>query len=84
METARERAINLIKSLPGEISLEEIIEQLKFIDIENKGIKSILAEAASDPELRKMVADSREAYKTANVFTTEKFLEEISNRFGNE
>ncbi|MTI84219.1 MAG: hypothetical protein FH756_09960 [Firmicutes bacterium] len=84
METAREKAINLIKSLPGDISLEEIIKQLKSIDSTNKEVKSVSAEAANDPELEKMIMDSREAYKNKNSFTTKKFLQEISNRYGNE
>ncbi len=83
METAREKAINLIKGLPSDISLEEIIEQLKLINSATKD-KLISAEAAGDPELKKMIADSREAYKTEKVLTTEKLLEEISNRFSNE
>ncbi|MBS4030904.1 MAG: hypothetical protein KGZ63_05710 [Clostridiales bacterium] len=79
METAREKAIKLIKSLPSDISLEEIVEQLRFID--SKEIKSISAEVASDPELKKMIAESREAYKANKVLNTEKFLEDILNRF---
>lgn len=72
METAREKAIKLIKSLPSDISLEEIVEQLRFID--SKEITSISAEVASDPELKKMIAESREAYKANKVLNTEKFI----------
>jgi len=84
VETAREKAINLIKSLPGDISLEEIIKQLKSIDSTNKEVESVSAEAANDPELEKMIVDSREAYKNKNFFTTKKFLQEILNRYSNE
>ncbi len=41
METAREKVINYIKNLPGDISIEEIIERLKFIDSVNKGLEDL-------------------------------------------
>jgi len=66
---AREKAINIIKGLPSDISLEEIIKQLKFINKENI---SISAEADNDPELRQMIADSQSAYKTNEFLTTHK------------
>jgi hypothetical protein len=81
LETAREKAIKLIKDLPSDSSLREIIEQLKFMDMNNG---SVSAEAETDPELKKMIADSRIAYKTKDFFTTQQFLKEVSNRFSNE
>ncbi|WP_104373532.1 hypothetical protein [Desulfocucumis palustris] len=41
MENAREKAISIIKDLPKDISLDEIIERLKFIDCVNKGIEDL-------------------------------------------
>ena len=41
MESAREKAIDLIKKLPIDISLDEIINRLKFIDSVNKGIEDL-------------------------------------------
>ena len=81
MENAREKAINLIKGLPSDSSLEEIIRQLKFI---NKGNVSISEEAANDRELKKMIAESRAAYKASDFSTTKQLIEEISNRFNDE
>ncbi len=82
MDTVRDRAISIIKRLPSDISLKEIIEQLKFIDDEEN--ISISAEAANDPDLKKMIAESRAAYQAKEFSTTKQFLELISNRFGNE
>jgi len=81
LENAREKAINLIKGLPSDISLEEIIRQLGFI---KKGNVSISEEAANDCELKKMIAESRAAYKASDFSTTEQLIEEISNRFNDE
>ncbi|KLU60310.1 hypothetical protein CEB3_c31610 [Peptococcaceae bacterium CEB3] len=41
MESAREKAISLIKNLPSETSLGEIIDRLRFIDCVNKGIEDL-------------------------------------------
>ena len=81
MENAREKAINLIKGLSSDISLEEIIRQLGFI---NKGNVSISEESANDRELKKMIAESQAAYKASDFSTTEQLIEEISNRFNDE
>lgn len=82
MDSVREKAISIIKSLPSDISLKDIIELLKFIDDEEN--KSISAEAANDPDLKKMIAESRAAYKTKEFSTTEQFVDLISNTLGNE
>lgn len=41
METAREKAISLIRDLPSDISLDEIIDRLRFIDYVNKAIEDL-------------------------------------------
>lgn len=41
MQTAREKAINVIKKMPKDTSLEAIIEQLRFMDKINKGIEDL-------------------------------------------
>jgi len=41
METAREKAISIIMDLPSDISLDEIIDRLEFIDCVNKGIDDL-------------------------------------------
>lgn len=41
MQTAREKAISVIKNLPSDISLDEIIERLRFIDSVTKGIEDL-------------------------------------------
>ncbi len=58
METAREKAISVIKDLPSDISLDEIIERLKFIDCVNKGIEdlennNVVSHEESKKELKK-------------------------------
>jgi translation initiation factor 2B subunit (eIF-2B alpha/beta/delta family) len=56
METVREKAINLIKDLPSDISLEEIIEQLKFIDSVNKGLGDLHSNnVVSNDEIKKVL-----------------------------
>lgn len=81
MGFVREKAIKLIKGLPSDSSLKEIIEQLQFLDKENN---SISTEVANDPELKKMIEESRVAYKTKDFLTTEQLLEQVSNRYNNE
>ena len=41
METAREKAISVIMDLSSDISLDEIIDRLEFIDCVNKGIEDL-------------------------------------------
>ena len=41
METAREKAISIIMDLPSDISLDEIIDRLEFIDCVNKGMEDL-------------------------------------------
>jgi translation initiation factor 2B subunit (eIF-2B alpha/beta/delta family) len=41
MENAREKAISIIMNLPTDISLDEIINRLKFINCVNKGIEDL-------------------------------------------
>lgn len=41
METVREKAISFIKKMPENVSLVEIIERLRFIDMVNKGIEDL-------------------------------------------
>jgi len=58
METAKEKAISVIKDLPSDISLDEIIERLKFIDCVNKGIEdlennNVVSHEESKKELKK-------------------------------
>ncbi len=81
MENAKERAIKLIKGLPGNTSLNEIIEHLINIKDETSEKMSIKAEAAINPKLKNMIADSRKAYKTENTLTTEEILDAALNRF---
>ncbi|AGL03612.1 hypothetical protein [Desulfoscipio gibsoniae] len=58
MENAREKAINIIMNLPTDISLDEIINRLKFIDCVNKGIEdlennNIISHEESKKDLKK-------------------------------
>jgi len=81
LENAKERAIKLIKGLPGNTSLDEIIEHLINIKDETSEKMSIKEEVAINPILKNMIADSRKAYKTENTLTTQEVLDEALNRF---